>query len=50
MINKEQWIYAKLLPYFKKYDDFLDLLYNMVVCPIEKRYNIDQVISHPWFN
>ena len=50
-IKKNQWIYAKLLPYFKNYDDnFLDLLYNMIICPIEKRYNIDQVIEHPWFN
>ena len=28
----------------------MDLLYNMLIVPYEKRYNIEQVMNHAWFD
>uniref|UniRef100_A0A6C0IVF4 Protein kinase domain-containing protein n=1 Tax=viral metagenome TaxID=1070528 RepID=A0A6C0IVF4_9ZZZZ len=53
-MSKQKWIKQKLLPYIAipfmdNNQKFLDLIYNMVICPRSKRYKIQQVIDHPWF-
>jgi len=46
----ENWISELFYPNNRKDPIFLDLLYHMLMCPRKHRYDINQVISHEWFN
>ena len=48
--TKDSWQNRAIPVEFHKYNLFLDLLFNMLMCPRENRYDINQVINHQWFN
>ena len=48
--RSRKWSSIVLSRKFTKYPILIYLIYNMLMCPMENRYNIEQVIEHKWFN